>query len=167
MSRNIVDKDTGELIVTASGTRVWIGTKSAHDLAVQQSTMPNNCMVCITDDAPGDEAWQYSTEETRTGKTWVDGKPIYRKVVDFGALPNASNKNVNHGISNLDYVVSYEGLAYDSTTRTFYPLPTVSISTNAAQTNMAITSSAIEIVTAENRSSRRAYIVLEYTKSTD
>lgn len=86
MSVNKINKQTGELITLANGTRMWIGTKTAHDLAVQQGTMPNNCMVCITDDAAGDEAWKYSTEETNTGKTWIDGKPIYRKVVE---------KNVN------------------------------------------------------------------------
>lgn len=50
MSVNKVDKTTGELVILANGTRMWIGTKSVHDLAVQQGTMPNNCMVCITDD---------------------------------------------------------------------------------------------------------------------
>ena len=50
MSLNTVNKETGELITTANGTRIWCGTKTAHDLAVQQGTMPNNCMVCITDD---------------------------------------------------------------------------------------------------------------------
>lgn len=53
MSTNLVNKDTGELVTLANGTRMWIGTKTAHDLAVQQGTMPNNCMVCITDDYPG------------------------------------------------------------------------------------------------------------------
>lgn len=50
MSVNKVDKTTGELVTLANGTRMWIGTQSAHNLAVQQGTMPNNCMVCITDD---------------------------------------------------------------------------------------------------------------------
>ena len=50
MSVNKVNKTTGELVTLANGTRMWIGTKSAHDIAVQQGTMPNNCMVCITDD---------------------------------------------------------------------------------------------------------------------
>lgn len=79
MSTNLVNKTTGELTTLANGTRVWIGSKSAHDLAVQQGTMPNNCMVCITDDGADNEPWEYSTEETKTGKTWIDGKPIYRK----------------------------------------------------------------------------------------
>lgn len=51
MSVNKRDSTTGELVTLASGTRMWIGTKTVHDLAVQQGTMPNNCMVCITDDA--------------------------------------------------------------------------------------------------------------------
>lgn len=55
MSTNMVNKTTGELVTLANGTRMWIGTKTAHDLAVQQGTMPNNCMVCITDDYPVQE----------------------------------------------------------------------------------------------------------------
>lgn len=52
MSVNKVDKTTGELVTLANGTRMWIGTQSAHDAAVLAGTMPNNCMVCITDDFP-------------------------------------------------------------------------------------------------------------------
>ena len=40
----------GELINIAAGSRVWIGTKEAHAQAVAAGTMPNNCIVCITDD---------------------------------------------------------------------------------------------------------------------
>lgn len=61
MSTNFVNKDTGELVTLANGTRMWIGTQSAHDLAVQQGTMPNNCMVCITDDYVGDTGWVEGT----------------------------------------------------------------------------------------------------------
>ena len=49
-SINKVDKTTGELVTLASGQRMWVGTQSAHDSAVSAGTMPNNCMVCITDD---------------------------------------------------------------------------------------------------------------------
>ena len=50
MSVNKVNKTTGELVTLANGTRMWIGTQSARDAAIQAGTMPNNCMVCITDD---------------------------------------------------------------------------------------------------------------------
>jgi hypothetical protein len=34
----------------ASGTRVWIGSQSAHDIAESQGKLPNNCLIAITDD---------------------------------------------------------------------------------------------------------------------
>lgn len=50
----------------------------------------------------------FSTEERLWGY-WIDGKPIYRKTVSCGALPNATTKMVAHGISNLYRVVNLEG----------------------------------------------------------
>ena len=50
MSTNLIDKATGELITLASGTRVWIGSKSSHDIAESQGKLPNNCLIAITDD---------------------------------------------------------------------------------------------------------------------
>ena len=44
------DPETGQIVTLASGVRMWIGTQSAHDTAVSNGTMPNNVMVCITDD---------------------------------------------------------------------------------------------------------------------
>lgn len=74
MSLNTVNKETGELITTANGTRIWCGTKTAHDLAVQQGTMPNNCMVCITDDYPADGA----INPTPSGDTVITQNCSYR-----------------------------------------------------------------------------------------
>ena len=50
MSVNIVNESTGELVTLSSGVRCWIGTKAAHTIAVANHTIPNNVMVCITDD---------------------------------------------------------------------------------------------------------------------
>lgn len=50
MSVNKYNKDTGELVTLASGTRIWIGTKAAHAKAIANGTMPNNCMICVIDD---------------------------------------------------------------------------------------------------------------------
>lgn len=36
----------------------------------------------------------YSTEEVKTGETWIDGKPIYRKTFVFTATSNTSKKTV-------------------------------------------------------------------------
>ena len=51
MSVNKYDSTSGTLTVLASGQRLWIGTKAAHDAAVQAGTMPNNILIAITDDS--------------------------------------------------------------------------------------------------------------------
>ncbi len=55
------------------------------------------------------ESLSYSTTEQKTGGVWIDGKPIYRKVVNFGALLNTANKTVAHNIANIDKIVKMFG----------------------------------------------------------
>ena len=110
----------------------------------------------------------YSTNELKTNKVWIDGKPIYRKVIDFGALPNAESKKVNHGISNLESVVNYCGYATDGTNT--IPLPYTYPNSNYISYYVSlgtVTSTQVEIVTGTNRSDYSGYIILEYTKTTD
>ena len=87
MSLNKYNSETGELTTLASGTRMWIGTKSAHDLAAAAGTLPSNCLISIIDDAPDSDATDdYSTDETKTYSKWIDGKPIYRRVFTFNRI---------------------------------------------------------------------------------
>jgi hypothetical protein len=50
MSTSVVNKLTGELVTTASGTRYWVGTRDAYNAAKLNGSIPGNTMVCITDD---------------------------------------------------------------------------------------------------------------------
>ena len=169
MSTNAVNKTTGELITLANGTRMWIGTKTAHDLAVQQGTMPNNCMVCITDDAAGEEAWEYSTSETNTGKKWIDGKPIYRKVVECGALPDSTTKRIPTGVSNLETLIDIKGTAYSSDAA--IPLPFIDLANISSQIRIYYESSTLSVALSTSRDYAQAYpsviAIIEYTKNTD
>jgi hypothetical protein len=56
--------------------------------------------------------FDYSTDEQWTGRRWIDGKKIYRKTVDCGALPMSGFKEIAHGIINIDRVYRIEGIAY-------------------------------------------------------
>lgn len=111
---------------------------------------------------------QYSTDEVETEKTWIDGKPIYRKVIDFGALPNAGFKNVAHNIEGLDSVICLRGIA-KTTTNNFYPIPFVGNGSmfNNATATMRINATEVTIATTTDVSSHTAYVILEYTKSGD
>ena len=46
----------------------------------------------------------FSTSEIDTGQIWIDGKAIFRKVVETGTIAIGSNTTA-HGISNLGTVI--------------------------------------------------------------
>ena len=76
----------------------------------------------IVKDEEARQALVYSTSETPTGKTWIDGKPIYRKVIQFGpAFDNSSDleKSVTHGIT-WDTITKMEGFFRAATTGSGY-----------------------------------------------
>lgn len=111
-------------------------------------------------------AMAYSTTEVKTDKVWIDGKPIYRKTVNTGALPSAGGKVINHNISNIDYVTKIIGTVYRNTDNIFLPLP------HATYDNTAIScycdKTAITIIVYTDRSAfQESYVTLEYTKTTD
>lgn len=108
---------------------------------------------------------KYSTEEQKIGR-WIDGKPLYRKVVDFGNLPNATLKNVSHQISNLDTVIDVKGIS-QTTDNTFSPIPFSSGINLTGNIQITINNTAIFIRTGQDKSSETAIIIIEYTKTTD
>lgn len=110
----------------------------------------------------------YSTEEQAVG-IWIDGKTIYRKVINFGALPNATKKEVQHNISNLEQFIKIEGIAIrQDDTKFSQALPLVYKNIeNAYNTALGVDTSAVQILTDQDRSMFKGYVTLEYTKTTD
>ena len=107
----------------------------------------------------------YSTSESDTGMKWVDNKPIYRKVVNFGALPNAGMKRVNHNIANLDKVINIGG--YVKFPSGYYVgvqfVDVVGGFSSSWYTTVGPTD--VVIATGADRSGFTAVVVIEYTKS--
>lgn len=117
------------------------------------------------------EANTYSTTETRIG-TWINDKPIYRKVINFGNLPNNNVKRVNHNISNMDRVTRLTGITQVDLGGTYgltwNPLPLIySGSEYIYNTTLSCNKTEIVCRTAQDRSGFSAYIIIEYTKTTD
>ena len=107
----------------------------------------------------------YSTSEQNTGFTWIDGKYIYKKTVDTGAMPNATEKTVAHGISNLGRVIKIEGYCYNSQNDTTFPLP-FSWTAETSDVGVLIGTTTINIRSGVNRTDyAESYITLYYTKS--
>ena len=112
----------------------------------------------------------YSTDDTCTGSTWIDGKAIYRKVVQIG--PITANGIAYYNLmpsSEIGDIVSIRGTAYDGS---WLPLPiamhwasgtdlygiTISIGCSG---DMAT----ITVATGTARTIGRGCIVVEYTKN--
>lgn len=75
-------KKNGNWVTVAGGTRMWVGTKAALQAALDAGELVDGTAVMVTDDYDYDEAGNttYSEIETVIGK-YVDGKPVYRKVI--------------------------------------------------------------------------------------
>ena len=108
------------------------------------------------------EASKYSTTEHKVGK-WIDGSDLYEKTVSCGALPNATSKDISHGIANISKIVEIKGYATNGTL--YLPLPFAGASATSGISVYANTSN-ITFETGMNRSNFTAsYVTLRYTKA--
>lgn len=96
--------------------------------------------------------------EYRTTERYL-GKPVYCKLVNFGALPNATRKVVDHNIPNVSNVISAYGSAQDQA---------ISVGAFSGQvTGINADNTAVIIWTSSDLSNYSAYVALKYTKTTD
>ena len=143
-----------------------IGTKSSVSPLTLTDVVQSGNTNAITSNGVANSL-SYSKTETLTGGTWIDGKPIYRKVVNFGALPNAGSKTVNHNITNLYKVINQRGWAYSSTANDFIIIPYVNINALANCVSMYVSMTSITMRADIDRSGySECYVVIEYTKTT-
>ena len=128
--------------------------------------MAENQQENVLNDVKGyvDSSNSYSTDEVKTGGKWIDGKPIYRKTISCGALPNTYYKNVNHNITNLDFVTKCYGFARGGIYRMV--LPNASANT-ANAVEVYVDEMYVVIQAGNDRSGYNGYITIEYTKTTD
>jgi hypothetical protein len=105
----------------------------------------------------------YSTDETKIG-TWIDNKPIYRKVVT-GTLP-ATNYSTFITIDNLDTPIK-ESILVTMADNSRLRLPFVNL-TNTVYCDYYISGNNYNVHFSANTYGNRPFIaILEYTKTTD
>lgn len=118
----------------------------------------------------------YSTSEVNTGQTWIDGKPIYRKVIDITDTKTAQaaySKQIDLSSLNIDTLVK--------TDYTFWHGNTNWAAVNVETSNYYMSSSdycrlyRTKTSTSDrynfscfvNEQNVRLIIIIEYTKTTD
>lgn len=108
----------------------------------------------------------FDTDEVNTEQTWYNGRYIYRKVINVGALPDTSSISVAHNITNLGQFVKILGLAIRSSDNDTLPLPYITFNANnAGGIVMYVNNTSIVINTSTNRSAYNGYVILEYVKN--
>lgn len=112
---------------------------------------------------------RFSTLETYSGETFFKAggnnakRYLFRKVIDFGALPNATAKSVTHGITvgTDTYFIKIYGAGNGTN---FVPIPYVDINTPANGIELLVDATNVTISSNVDWSGYTAYIVLEYLK---
>ena len=109
--------------------------------------------------------WEFENPRLAAGKEYrtterFNGKPVYAKLLDFGALPNATTKTVAHSITNLATVLECTPIEKTLTNGSPYLVRSGITEVYCSGTNAVVVSST-------NLSSYSVYVKLKYTKSTD
>lgn len=110
-------------------------------------------------------ALSYSTKEIKIA-TWIDGSPVYRKVINVGKLTQQNNNFYNHNIENLGQVIDARAIGYDGTH--YYPIPFAAVSSMYSNKNIGLrvnaTQIAIGVGATTDFQNHTAIVILEYTK---
>ena len=137
-------------------------TQIETDLApVDEVTLDN--MQSITSNAVA-VANSYSTTEHFTGSYWIDGKKIYKKVVDCGS--SNSRTSIQHNISNIDTVCFWFGYMTLENNSIYYPLPWRDHDTPYHYCELYVDKNKINKVVS-NSWNGACYAIIFYTKTTD
>jgi hypothetical protein len=174
-------RDSGAFIGT---TQVWDVseldstkglTPELKELLIRLYQNLNNMAMAVN----GKDTGIYHTDEFVTGKLYPFDpalnsgtastpiqRPVYRKVINFGALPNAGTASIAHGLTvNTAYTwVKIAGYATDPVALLGVPLPYASDTAND-NIELSVDDTNVIVTTASNWSAyTRCWVVLEFLK---
>lgn len=114
----------------------------------------------------------YSTSETKIG-TWIDGKPLYRKVIDYnipsggiGDYNTITNISLEHNISNLSQLCMAARVS-DFGLKLPYISGTATNLTKATTFEISKTHITLRVYNDSWQAGYHMFFVIEYTKTTD
>ena len=129
--------------------------------------------LCPDDEDEGDNTEDsssviYTTSEVDTGDKWIDGKPIYRQILQIsGANKNAESLSIPLGNFYLGQLIRLDGGFFSG--EDFFCFATAHNSSVGANVytriRYATTAPELRIVCGSSRSIGSGYAILEYTKA--
>ena len=106
----------------------------------------------------------YSTEETFTGKYWIDGKKIYSKIIDFNTPTVNGTQTVVGNIENLNKLVKMAGTSFVGSE--YLSLP-VNDNNETYYIVTGVRANGEIYCQQKGLGNMSSHIILEYTKTTD
>lgn len=150
----ITDDDINEIKTVVNENDDNVG-----DLTTLKTTTQTSVVDSINELVDGQV---YSSTEVKTNKTWIDGKPIYRKVMNITSGMSTSF-NVLHNIANVDYLEITNANIFSSSTNN----SPIYYYSNTDYFRVFRNGDNISIRYGSSVSPVRIVIILEYTKTTD
>ena len=108
----------------------------------------------------------YSTEETIVG-TWIDGRPLYRKVVIIDDIGDAGNLHIPYNIDNADIVWVDGSASFVTNNMETLPASCHYGGNDWIRSWVSLRNKNIRVRTLANLTGYAGYITLLYTKTTD
>lgn len=156
MAKNLVNGTN--VVIEENGDNINMNLSSTYNTNLQQE---------INDSFKENNI--YSTTETVVG-TWIDSKPIYRKVINYSVNTGATSYDI--ASLNIDIPVKfYTIIKRTSSDYIDYETPYYVSGSDYFRSFIRVTQSnedmSIETRLAASYTTYRQYIILEYTKKTD
>lgn len=147
-----------------------IGTKDeGNEYAKPVDVVEKGNLHAVTSNAVAN-AVSYSTQEVKTGGTWIDGKPIYRKVIIYTYPESISGLvSISHNIQNIETPIRVVfGIAKVPGGNNGITIPAQYDSDTFIQLG-SFSSEAVQLFTGSKNWTpmRDITLCLEYTKTTD
>lgn len=105
----------------------------------------------------------YSTSEVDTHMKWIDGRTIYKKTIEWGAMPNATRVNKTGQFPNNATIINIEAIAMTATAAHNMQYVYDALVDSVFVGNTA--NGQLSISTTTDRSTWNAYITLYYCKA--
>ena len=117
-------------------------------------------------DAEAQKNLVYSQNEIDTGKIWIDGKKIYRKVILLPAIAKGTEYRIDlSSLTASNYIQLYGFIK--AAENYFIPLLSSDEQTLTLNTFIGITNNVLRFVNGVDREILSGHVILEYTKTTN
>lgn len=136
------------------------------DLSSLQTTTKSSLVGAVNELKSGEV---YSSSEIKTNEVWIDGKPIYRQVIDITSYyPNGisagSQVTFKHVISNFDALTNTRIIRTGTNPLEHKSLSYIQYITDNSRNEFNIYAGNLGI---GKTSGQSFYLIVEYTKTTD